>query len=153
EKGGAEAAADSYYIGARELSFDQVLQRLKADSPALHRLVSAAELTAHGRRNLHRFLGSAMAGGERYAALLEHPEAIGKALTLFETSDYLAGILIRYPSLVRTLTDPRPEEDQTGRSSDDAGLFALDGLTRNRTESLALLRKSFRKANFAAAAK
>src|SRR5262249_26648740 len=153
EKGGAEAAADSYYIGARELSFDQVLQRLKADSPALHRLVSAAELTAHGRRNLHRFLGSAMAGGERYAALLEHPEAIGKALALFETSDYLAGILVRYPSLVRTLNDSRAKGNETDRSNEDAGLFALDGLTRTRSESLALLRRSFRKANFSAAAR
>jgi [glutamine synthetase] adenylyltransferase / [glutamine synthetase]-adenylyl-L-tyrosine phosphorylase len=153
EKGGAEAAADSYYVGARELSFDQVLQRLKSHSPALHRLISTTELGVHGRRNLHRFLGSAMAGGERYSALREHPEAIGRAIALFETSDYLAEALIRHPSMVRVLNDPDPDGVQSGAACEGAGLFSLDGLARDRAESLAMLRRTFRQTNFAAAAK
>lgn len=147
ERGGAEAAADSYYIGARELSFDQIMSRLAADSPPLHRIICSAGLSLYGRKNLHRFLGAVMAGAEQYAGLLEKPAAIAKAITLFETSDYLADILVRQPSLVLMLDEPPTS------SAGNARLFALDGLAREKNESLAILRKRFRRASFALAAR
>ncbi|HET9282865.1 MAG TPA: hypothetical protein VFR24_12985 [Candidatus Angelobacter sp.] len=146
-RGGVEAAADSYYIGARELSFDQLMRRIEADSPSLHRIICSAGLSLHGRKNLHRFLGAAMAGAEQYAGLLEKPAAITQAITLLETSDYLADILVRQPSLALML------DDLPITSADNARLFALDGLARERNESLAILRKRFRRASFALAAR
>ncbi|HKV91339.1 MAG TPA: hypothetical protein VJW20_02195 [Candidatus Angelobacter sp.] len=147
EKGGAEAAADSYYIGARELSFDQLIRRIESDSPSLHRAICSAGLSLHGRKNLHRFLGSAMAGAEQYAGLLEKPEAISPAITLLETSDYLADILVRQPSLALML------DGLSAASADNERLFALDGLARERNESLAILRKRFHRASFTLAAR
>jgi glutamate-ammonia-ligase adenylyltransferase len=144
ERGGAETAADSYYIGARELSFDQLMRRIEADSPAVHRTICAANLSLHGRRNLHRCLGSAMGGAESYTALLANPAAIAQALKLFEASDYLTDTLVRQPSLALMLPELQP--------FDHARLFALDGLSRDRNESLAVLRRRFRRAGFALAA-
>ncbi len=151
ERGGAEAAVDSYYIGARELSFDQLMRRIESDSPEAHRAICSADLSLHGRRNLHRFLGSIMGVAEHYAALLENPAAISQALTLFETSDYLADILVRDPSLIRSLDEIARVGDQP-TPADHARLFALDGLARERNESLAILRKRFRRASLALAA-
>jgi glutamate-ammonia-ligase adenylyltransferase len=151
ERGGADAAVDSYYIGARELSFDQLMRRLESDSPAAHRVICSADLSLHGRRNLHRFLGSVMGVAEQYAALLENPAALSQALTLFESSDYLADILVRQPALARLLDEIASAEHQP-TPSDLARLFALDGLAREKNESLAILRKRFRRASFALAA-
>jgi [glutamine synthetase] adenylyltransferase / [glutamine synthetase]-adenylyl-L-tyrosine phosphorylase len=151
ERGGAEAAVDSYYIGARELSFDQLMRRIESDSPGARRAICSADLSLHGRRNLHRFLGSIMGVAEQYGALLENPATISQALTLFETSDYLADILVRNPSLIRSLDEIARVGDQP-TPADHARLFALDGLARERNESLAILRKRFRRASFALAA-
>ena len=151
EKGGAEAAADSYYIGAREFSFDQVMRRLASDSPLVHQEIIGANLSLHGRRNLHRFLGSMMAGTEQ-SGLLGKPSMIGKALALFETSDYLSDILVREPSLVLMLDELSPTGNLSAPPSDYARLFALSGLAREADESLAILRKRFRRASFALAA-
>ena len=151
ERGGAEAAVDSYYIGARELSFDQLMRRIESDSPSAHCVICSTDLSLHGRRNLHRFLGSVMGVAEQYAALLENPVAISRALTMFETSDYLADILVRDPSLARSLDEIARAGDQPTAVA-HARLFALDGLARERNESLALLRKRFRRASFAVAA-
>ncbi|HET9365230.1 MAG TPA: hypothetical protein VFP71_09515, partial [Candidatus Angelobacter sp.] len=147
ERGGAEAAADSYYIGARELSFDQLMRRIEADSPALHRTICSVGLSMHGRKHLHRFLGAAIAGSEQYAGLLEKPAAIAQVIALLETSDYLADTLVRQPSLALML------DEFPITSADNARLFTLDGLARERNESLAILRKRFHRASFAQAAR
>jgi glutamate-ammonia-ligase adenylyltransferase len=152
EKGGAEAAADSYYVGARELSFDQVMRRIKADSPALHGSISHARAGAHARRNLHRFLGAAMTSAERYAVLQENPAAVAKAMALFEASDYLADILVRHPYTVRMLNDLPRASGRLMTEADCARLFFLDGQARDRNESLATLRKTFRDWSFGIAA-
>ncbi len=144
EKGSAEAAVDSYYIGARELSFDQLMRRIEADSPVAHQAICAANLSLHGRRNLHRCLGSAMGGAESYAALIANPSALAQALKLFEASDYLTDTLVRQPSLALMLPELQP--------FDHARLFALDGLSRDRNELLAILRRRFRRAGFVLAA-
>jgi glutamate-ammonia-ligase adenylyltransferase len=127
------------------------MRRLESDSPAAHRVICSADLSLHGRRNLHRFLGSVMGVAEQYAALLENPAALSQALTLFESSDYLADILVRQPALARLLDEIASAEHQP-TPSDLARLFALDGLAREKNESLAILRKRFRRASFALAA-
>lgn len=150
ERGGAETAIDNF-SGTRELSFDQVLRRIKADSDTLYLSVSHAGLSVHARRKLHHFLASAMTSAERYAVLLENPSAVEKAVTLFEASDHLAEILVRHPHAVRVLNDlPRPDGRLT--SAGRTELFQLDGAVQDRGESLALLRKKFREWNFAIAA-
>ncbi|HEY7404802.1 MAG TPA: hypothetical protein VIB39_14860 [Candidatus Angelobacter sp.] len=149
ERGGTEAGADSYYIGARELSFDQLMRRIESDSPATHHAICVAKLSPHGRRNLHRFLGSAMSVAESYAALLANPAAVSQALVLLEASDYLCDTLVRQPSLALMLPALGKAQPTPG---DNARLFALDGLARDRNESLAVLRKRFYRAGFALAA-
>lgn len=151
EKGGPETAVDSYYIGTRELAFDQLMRRIEADSPQVHRAIGSAGLSLHGRRNLHRFLGSAMSGADHYAALLANPATISRALTLLDASDYLADILARDPSLTFMLAD-LPSASGQPTPANHSRLFALDGLVRDRNESLVVLRKRFRRVSFVLAA-
>jgi [glutamine synthetase] adenylyltransferase / [glutamine synthetase]-adenylyl-L-tyrosine phosphorylase len=146
---GPESAGDSYYIGARELSFEQVMQRIQADSETLHQALSPPDLSLHARRNLHRFLGSAMAAAERYAVLLEHPAAAARALTLFENSDYLSDILVSHPRML-SLLDGLPRSNHL--SGAERLKLSLGKTGRDLNESLALLRRKFRQASFAHAA-
>jgi len=151
ERGGVEAAAaDSFYIGTRELAFDQLLQRVKTDSPALFGAIAASTLEKHTRRNLHHFLGSAMATAERYNLLLENAAAAARALGIFETSDYLSDSLVRQPQLLRVLNDIPGAQDGTaaGRSS----RISLRSSGRTTNESVAMLRRKFHQAGFAVAA-
>ncbi len=81
----------------RENSYQQILQRLAADAPALYEVAAQRDLTTHTRRNLQRFLSAAFTSSERYAALVHNPQAVGRALRLFQVSDYLTDILVRHP--------------------------------------------------------
>jgi len=87
----------------REKSYQQILERLAADAPALYEVAAQRDLTAHTRRNLQRFLSAAFTSSERYAALIHSPQAVGRALRLFQVSDYLTDILVRYPQELATL--------------------------------------------------
>jgi glutamate-ammonia-ligase adenylyltransferase len=91
-------------VGA-EQSNREVLERLAADAPAFYKLISTANLDASGRKNLFRFLSSAFTSSERYATLLRYPTIAGRALALFETSDYLTEILVRHPEEVAALDE------------------------------------------------
>src|SRR5947207_14054707 len=86
-------------------SNQQILERLASDSPLLHQIASRRELIPQARKNLYRFLGSALTSSERYAAVLRHPAAVERALALFESSDYLTDILIRHPQEIATLSE------------------------------------------------
>jgi glutamate-ammonia-ligase adenylyltransferase len=145
ETGVAESAAESYYIGARELSFDQVMRRVKADSEALYQAFSSVDLGPHARRNLQRFLGATMASPERHRMLLENSAAAGKALAVFNTSDYLSDLLVRSPHLLPLLNDVAPDRPSDLRG---ARLTGLGKSGRDLNESLALLRRKFRQENF-----
>ena len=137
----------------RELSFDQVLQRIAVDSPVLHEIVAQPETSLQGRRNLHKFLSSAMTSAERYAALLENPHAVERAMALFEASDYMTDILVRHPDVVRVLNrlpntaapplfaEAREEFFSTVHEAPDAG------------EQLASMRRNFRRYAFAGGAR
>jgi len=137
----------------RELTLDQVLQRIAVEAPALHEVVTRVDLDLHGRRNLTRFLSSALTSPARYAPLLENPRAVGRAISLLETSDYLTDILVRHPDVVRDLAGPpsapvrvidRPVQEGTPQANEAAS---------DTNAALALLRRDFRRRVFAAGAK
>ncbi len=86
-----------------EHSLRQALQRLAADSPESAASIAHAELTAAGRRNLHRYLSAALTSPERYAAVFRKPRALERALLLFETSEFLTDLLVRHPEEVALL--------------------------------------------------
>ena len=88
---------------ARELSFEQLMQRIALDAPELHAAILRSGCGQHARRNLHRFLSSAMTSPERYAALVENPAAVERAMELFESSEYLTDLLVRHPEAIRRL--------------------------------------------------
>ena len=70
-------------------SSQQILERLATDAPALYEIANRRDLNPQARKNLYRFLGSAFSSSQRYAAVLRNQEAVGRALALFEASDYL----------------------------------------------------------------
>lgn len=130
----------------REMSFEQVLERIAQDSPEIEE-IARQSYPIHTRRNLHRFLSSAMTDAERYADLLKNPQALEKAILLFESSDYLTDILVRHPDAIRVLDDLSP-----GSTVISASALA-DGISLADTGSLDDLRRSFRRCSFVIAAR
>ncbi len=86
-----------------ENSYSLMLQRLAVDSPQLREIAGRPELSPHARRNLERFLSSAGTTSERYGAVLRSPQAVERALNIFEFSEYLTDILVRHPREVSLL--------------------------------------------------
>lgn len=137
----------------RELSFDQVLQRIAVDSPVLHEIVAQPGLSLHGRRNLHKFLSSAMTSTERYTALLENPGAVEHAVALFEASDYLTDILVRHPDVVRVLNYLPNTAAAMLFAEGPEKLFSTVHDVRDAGEQLASMRKNFRRYAFVSGAR
>jgi len=150
-------------------SYQQLLERLAADSPALYEIAARRELPSHTRRNLHRFLSSAFTGSERYAAILHEPQGVERALRLFGASDFLTDILIRHPEEIATLAAIRSDVHTSDARATEGSLFTgpsapltiapdpiFDYLARARlshSERLALLREHYRHRVFAASAR
>jgi len=126
----------------RQDSLEHLLERVGGGSKALTESIGKSGLSAHGHRNLHRFLSAAVTTAERQAVLQENPGAIEKALPLFETSDYLTDVLARHPDVVRVL----------GGSAKAAKLSAARDPVLCAANSPDLLRKRYREASFAIAA-
>jgi glutamate-ammonia-ligase adenylyltransferase len=141
--------------GGREDSYEQILHRLSADSPKLHKIASRRNLSARTRRNLHRFLSSALTSSERYAAVLRSASALEPALAIFESSDYLSDVLVRHPeelSAVGEITSslparPGPSLFSRTESLANAGLPLPPAISYS--DALALLRQHFRQRIFA----
>lgn len=133
----------------RELSFDQVLQRVALDAPSLHAIASRPELSLHGRRSLHKFLTSAMTSAERYASLVDNPQAVERAVALFEVSDYLTDILVRHPDVVRVLNHLPNTAEMRLFEDEQEELFGGVLKLHDDGEKLAVMRKSFRRYAFA----
>lgn len=143
----------------------QLLERLAADAPALYETAIRSDLSPSVRRNLFRFLSAAFTSSERYAVLLEHPEAVVRALALFDASEYLTHILIRHPEEIATLAEPREVPARVGsgylfesssgqrRTVTDPVFAYLAGSRASYGEKLAMLRRHFRHCLFAAGAK
>jgi len=145
----------------REQSYQQILQRLAADAPALYEVAAQRDLTAHTRRNLQRFLSAAFTSSERYAALVHNPQAVGRALRLFQVSDYLTDILVRYPQELGTIEEiaGSANGDQSGALFKPEGPGAaehdpvfgfLASAQGSRSEKLGMLRQHYRHRMFAA---
>jgi glutamate-ammonia-ligase adenylyltransferase len=135
-------ASGSLASAARQDPLEQMLDRFGEVSKELRASIRAAKLSAHGNRNLHRFLSAAATSAERQAVLLENPGAIEKALPLFETSDYLTDVLARHPDVIRVL----------GGSAQPANVAAAGDSLLRGADSPNLLRKRYREASFAIAA-
>ncbi len=142
-----------------ENSYSQMMQRLAVDSPRLREIASSAEMSQHARRNLDRFLSSAGTTSERYGAVLDSPEAVSRALTIFEFSEYLTDILVRHPAEVSLL--PQIEDVRTSgagelfdESSQSVSLITdpvfayLSQEHVDRSEASAILRKHYRRRMF-----
>ena len=122
DQGGAEFQLWADAAATPESTYSQMMQRLAIDSPRLREIATRADLSQHARRNLDRFLSSAGTTSERYGAVLRSPDAVEKALTIFEFSEFLTEILVRHPREVLLLDDI--EESPAFEAE---GLFASDG--------------------------
>lgn len=143
-------------LSSADQSNQQVLERLAQDAPRLHQAISTENLSAHARKNLFRFLGSALTSSRRYAEVVRNQPAAIRALALFDASEYLTDILIRYPEEIATLTDlddPIPRVDSgylfasplgRGRATVDPVFEYVATANNSHGEKLALLRKHFR---------
>jgi glutamate-ammonia-ligase adenylyltransferase len=110
DAGAQEFALKSELLVTPESSYDLMAQRLAVDSPQLREIVIRRDLSQHARRNLERFLSSAGTTSERYGAVLRSLPAVERALEIFEFSEYLTEILVRYPaevSLLEQIGEPR----------------------------------------------
>ena len=135
-----------------------VLQRFTLEVPKLGEILDRAELSAHGRRNLDRFLNSSATSPERYRTIVRSPEAIDHALPVFEYSDYLTDILIRHPKELATLVttssgtgdfstslftaEQRESPEPSVRPAEESSL-------PDYKEAMARLRRNFRRTIFA----
>src|SRR6185437_11546651 len=97
-------------IATADQSNQRLLNQIATEGPELFQAI--AGLSVIGRKNLLRFLSSAYGSSERYAAVLRDQQAIARASSLFECSDYLSEFLARYPEEAGTLAEidsPAPE--------------------------------------------
>ena len=142
-----------------ESSYSQMMQRLAVDSPRLREIAGQDDLSQHARRNLDRFLSSAGTTSERYRALLQSPEAVEQALTIFEFSEFLTDILVRHPAEVAQLEqiDERDhtldqelfadEESSSGEADDPVFRYVAHGQV-DRNEAMSILRRHYRRRLF-----
>lgn len=144
--GGKPPAPLSSFV--REMSFEQILEQIARDSPALQEIAARA-YPIRARRNLHRFLSSAMTESGRYAELVRNPAAVEKAITLFGISDYLTDILVRHPDAIRALD----ETDNTSREGVAISQCLGAHECPDVADSLDALRRSFHTAFFAIGAR
>src|SRR5208283_2939834 len=147
-----------------ENSYSQIMQRLAADAPQLLASISRSDLSQHARRNLDRFFSSAATSSERYATVLRSPDAVRQALRIFELSEYLTDILVRYPADVELLAELNEQRemasselfsisDQLNPSIPDPLLAYLAHSSVDRMEAQALFRQRYRQALFVANAR
>ncbi len=144
---------------SHENSYSQMMQRLAVDSPRLREIAGRSDLSQHARRNLDRFLSSAGTTSERYGAVLRSPEAVERALTIFEFSEFLTDIVVRHPAEVGLLdhiedrlTSDEGELFDAGPASEkpaDDPVFAYLAHGRvDRSEAMSILRQHYRRRVF-----
>src|SRR3954471_13605139 len=154
-------------IAVADQSNQQLLAQIAVDAPALFRAV--AGLTAIGRKNLLRFLSSAYGSSERYAAVVRDQQAIARASSIFEISDYLSEFLARYPEEVSTMAEIDSVAPQflgtnlfdiapgvfreSSFEGQDATFSYIATSTTGYAEKMALLRRHFRHLLFSAVAR
>src|SRR6266568_4231414 len=135
-------------------SHQEFVERLSEDAPEIAALLNSTDLSGTVRKNLLRFLSSAYASSERYAAVLRQREAIVRSISLFENSEYLTDVLVRFPEEVDTLAEisstvptfvggnmfqlslPSPTEDQF--ATGDPVFNYIANSTASHSEKIAL---------------
>lgn len=150
-------------------SHQELIDKLSEDAPELGTLLNAPDLSGPARKNLLRFLSSAYASSERYAAVLRQRQAIARSVSLFASSEYLIDLLVRFPEEVDTLAEihaaaptfaggslfqlsfPALNDDQF--SSGDPVFNYIANSTASHSEKIALLRRHFRHRMFASGAR
>jgi glutamate-ammonia-ligase adenylyltransferase len=146
-------------VATHENSYSQMMQRLAVDSPRLREIAGRGDLSQHARRNLDRFLSSAGTTSERYGAVLRSPEAVERAVTIFEFSEYLTDILVRHPAEVALLEniEDRSSSGKEDLFADDAPepsanedpVFAYLAQKKvDRAEAMSILRRHYRRRAF-----
>lgn len=99
----------------------QLLDRLSVDAPPLLELAQRPELDPHARRNLFRFLASALTSAERFAVVSNAAPAVRRALRLFAESEYLTDVLVRHPEEIAALPElmapPAPPKAELVKSA------------------------------------
>ena len=165
-----QQASDDFELRTLDLSFGrvqsdlQILHRLAAENSPLHPVASRDDFDPHTRRNLFRFLSSALTSAERYAAVAKNPDLVEKALQLFRQSEFLTDILARHPEDIANLADLR----QSSTRHQAPTLFTPDDPIRSAhsellekyiasdalpySEKLTLLRRRFRHRMFLSSA-
>ncbi len=146
-------------------SYEQILERLASDAPAIYEVATRGELGDATRRNLQRFLSAVFTSALRYAVVARNPMGVERALALFDGSDYLTDVLIRHPEEIAALTEVRvpPDPGESGELfsapfgwtenvSDPIFRFVATSATAE-TERLALLRRHYRHRTFAIGAR
>jgi [glutamine synthetase] adenylyltransferase / [glutamine synthetase]-adenylyl-L-tyrosine phosphorylase len=148
-----------------ERSGRQVLERLSRDAPGLYETATSSHLSPTARKNLLRFLTAAFTSSERYASVLRHAEDVTASLPLFERSEYLTDILVRYPEEIASVAgiDQAPARAGSGylfdsplgggRAAADPVFAYLAASSANHADKAALLRRHFRHRTFLAGAK
>jgi len=147
---------------------DQSNSRSLKGSPPIRRAARdchAFRLEPAGPRKSFRFLWSAFSSSERYATVLRYPEAVTRALALFEASEYLTDILVRHPEEVVTLADLAETPRTTGsgylfegfvwtdRAARDPIFAYLSNTAAAYGDKLSMLRQQYRHRVLAAGAR
>jgi len=142
--------------GVSDQSNQQIIERLAADAPAIHEIASSRDLNPQTRKNLFRFLSAGFTSSERYAAVVRHPEAVRRALVLFQNSDYMTDILARHPEEISTLAEWNETPSRLGvgqlfesilgqaQTASDPIVDYLSSPSLTHSERLALLRRHYR---------
>ncbi len=148
----------------QENSYSLLMERLAIDSPGWSEIATRSELSQHARRNLDRFLSSAGTTSERYGEVVRSPDAVERALTIFEFSEYLTDILVRHPGEVGLLDQIEVRPDPSAGELFDQGSAAQDMdrdpvfayLARDkvdRSEAMSILRRHYRRRMFLSGAR
>ena len=128
----------------------QILHQLAIENPALYAIASRTGIEAHARRNLFRFLSSALTSAERHAAVAANPDLLQRAIPLFQLSELLTDVLVQHPEDIVNLADLRQSSPrhQPAHLEQCCGSDAII-----ETEKLALLRRTFRRRMFISCAR
>jgi len=163
DQGSVEFQLRPEFTATHENSYSQMMQRLAIDSPRLQEVASRSDFSQHTRRNLDRFLGSAGTTSERYGAVLRAPEAVERALSIFEFSEFLTDILVRHPeeiALLEQIDDRSPAGEQdlfggdarnVGPADDPVFAYLGDGMV-DHAEAISILRRHYRRRVFVSGA-